>query len=598
MCHAQRRVVGELTMNLYKGLITVAFISVLVFAAATSAATVTKHKLGPNINTDAREIGVAASPDGRFLYITREDEPPTAAEAAETARRSQPKDTCVQLTELNKQMPGSIPADLIERCATTGIKMPKVEPRAQHVRNTPQRIFVAALGKDGEWELAVPLTLQSKSKQSTAIVTVLPDNNTLVVLGLFDEARSECITGPGGSVKPTVHCAPYWLAQRRGNGWDRPQRLDVDFQTKAKRTTAALLPNFQALLLDMQRNGGLGERDLYVAMTTGDKHFGDPINLGADINTPANEAAPTMAADGKTLYFASDRAGGQGGYDLYVTRRLDETWQHWLPPRNLGPDINTPGHENSIALDASGLFAYLIASDTNSDEGKPSASKSREDVWEFALPAELRPEPVAFVYGTVRDPDGKPVAAGITYDRLRDGQHVGSANADLQAGNYQIALPIGEHYGFRANARGYVAVADRVDLRAAKTDARYQRDLLLVPLEPGRTIKLNNLFFDFNAAELLPESKAELDRLVALMNDNPLLRIRIEAHTDAVGSDMANKKLSAARAAAVSHYLGTANVAENRVESIGIGESSPDATNDTEEGRALNRRVEFRVLSF
>ncbi len=565
--------------------LTAAFGAALVLACAAAPAAVNKRKLGPNINTDAREIGVAASPDGRFLYITREDEPPTAAEAARAP--VQKKDTCTQMVELNKQMPGSIPADLLKRCATTGIQTPKAEPAAPRIRNTPQRIFVAGRGKDGEWAMAVPLTLQSKSKQSTSIVTVLPDNNTLVVLGVFDDGRSECVRTVGRDVTPTERCAPYWLAQRRGSGWDKPRRLDVDFKTKASRTTATLLPNLQAFLLDMQREGGRGGRDLYVAAAAGEQRFGASANLGEDINTAANEAAPTLAADGKTLYFASDRPGGQGGYDLYVTRRLDDSWQHWSPPRNLGPDINTPGHDGAITLDATGQFAYLITLD----------AKSREDIWEFALPAELRPEPVAFVYGTVRDPNGKPVGAGIAYDRLRDGRFVGRASADLQRGDYQIALPIGEHYGFRANAQGYVAVADRVDLRAAKTDARYQRDLLLVPLEPGRTVRLNNLFFDFNEAGLLPESKAELDRLVALMNDNPKLRIRIEAHTDSVGSDASNRTLSAARAAAVSRFLADARVAATRVESLGVGESSPAATNDTEEGRALNRRVEFRVLS-
>ncbi len=577
--------------------LTVALGAALLLTWTASTAPVTKRKLGPNINTDAREIGVAASPDGRFLYITREDEPLTAAEAAAARARLQPKDTCTQLVELNKQMPGSIPQDLLTRCATTGIEMPKVEPILPRIRQTPQRIFVAARGKDGAWELAVPLTLQSKLKQSTSIVTVLPDNNTLVLMGVFDDGRSECVRAPGSGPAPAARCAPYWLAQRRGAGWDRPRRLDVDFQTSAPRTTAALLPNLQAFFLDMQREGGRGGRDLYVATSAGEQRFGPPINLGADINTPANEAAPTLAADGKALYFASDRSGGQGGYDLYVSRRLDETWQHWSPPRNLGPDINTPGHEDSMTLDASGQFAYLIASDAKSSAAKPGEHNSREDVWEFALPVDLRPEPVAFVYGTVRDPDGKAVGAGIAYERLRDAKFAGRANADLQRGEYQIALPIGEHYGFRANAPGYFAVADRIDLRSATADARHQRDLLLVPLEPGRTIRLNNLFFDFNAAELLPESTSELDRLVALMHDNPRLRIRIEAHTDAIGTDAANRTLSAARAAAVSRYLAAAGVAADRVESSGIGESSPAATNDTEQGRALNRRVEFRVLS-
>ncbi len=559
-----------------------------LYSPSPAGSAVVPRKLGPNINTDAREIGVAASPDGRFLYITREDEPLTPAEAAAAAKaRPKPKETCTELRDLEKLMPGSMPADLLERCASTGIETPKSAPSAPQPRQTPQRIFVAERSRNGEWGLAQPLGLQSKGSQSTSIVTVLPDNNMLAVLGDFPERSTDCERVPGRKPKPGVRCAPYWLAQRRGSGWALPRRLDIAFATQATRTTAALLPNLQAMLLDMKRDGGRGGRDLYYAAATGETSFAAPINLGSQINTPANEAAPSLAADGKTLYFASDRAGGTGGYDLYVTRRLDDSWQNWSTPRNLGAGINTVRDEASITLDASGQFAYLISTDPT----------SREDIFEFALPPELRPERVAFVFGTVRDPTGKAVPAGISYERLADGRFSGRAGADLQTGDYQIALPVGIHYGFRATATGYAAVADRIDLRAASVDARYRRDLLLVPLEAGRAIRLNNLFFDVNAAELLPESKSELDRLVALLGENARLRIRIEAHTDAVGSDSVNLALSSARAAAVSRFLAAARVDPSRVESRGFGETAPASSNDTEAGRALNRRVEFRVLS-
>mgnify|MGYP000013168781 CR=1 FL=1 len=554
----------------------------------TSYAAVTPRKLGPSINTDAREIGVSASPDGRFLYITREDEPLTPVEAAAAAKaRPKPKDTCTQLRELEQQMPGSMPADLLQRCATTGIETPKTAPSAPQPRQTPQRIFVAERGTDGEWGLARPLGLQSEGSRSTSIVTILPDNNTLVVLGDFPERGTDCARGPGQKPKPGASCAPYWLVQRRGSGWAAPRRLDIAFATQATRTTATVLPNLQAMLLDMKRDNGRGGRDLYYAAATSESSFAAPINLGPQINTPANEAAASLAADGKTLYFASDRAGGTGGFDLYVTRRLDDSWQKWSTPRNLGPGINTARDEASITVDASGQFAYLISTDP----------KSLEDIFEFALPPELRPEPVAFVFGTVRDPAGKAVPAGISYDRLADGRFEGRASADLETGSYQIALPVGTHYGFRAVAAGYAAVADRIDLRGAAIEARYRRDLLLIPLEAGRTIRLNNLFFEMNAAELLPESKSELDRLVALMAANARLQIRIEAHTDAVGSDSANLALSSARAAAVARFLAAARVDPSRVESRGFGETAPASSNDTEQGRALNRRVEFRVLS-
>jgi outer membrane protein OmpA-like peptidoglycan-associated protein len=564
-------------------------LALLLAAAAPGAgqAAVTKRKLGPNVNTDAREIGVAASPDGRFLYLTREDEPRTDAELERATSRAAPKDTCAQAVELSRKLPGSIPASVLERCATAKLPPTGGQPRVTRRRQTPQRIFVSTRQADGEWGPAVPLGLQSKAKQSTSIVTVLPDNNSLVVLGLFDDGRKECARGPGAGPPPADRCSPFWLARRRGDGWDPPTRLDVAFETGARRTTAALRPDRQAFLLDMKRPDGRGGRDLYVAMATGEQRFAAPINLGEGINTAANEAAPTLAADGKTLYFASDRPGGQGGYDLYVSRRLDDSWQRWSPPQNLGPEINTPADEGSISLEATGRFAYLITTDP----------ESREDVWEFALPVEQRPAPVAFVYGTVRDPAGKPVGAGIAYERLADGRAAGRASADLQRGEYQLALPIGVDYGFRATAAGYVAVADRLDLRAVGAEVRVQRDLLLVPLEPGRTIRLANLFFEFNAAEPLPESGAELARLVALLGENPRLRIRIEAHTDAVGAPAANRALSEARAAAVRRHLQAARVDPARVEVRGFGETSPDAPNDTEEGRARNRRVEFRVLS-
>jgi len=563
----------------------------LVLATASAeSATLTKHKLGPNVNTGARELAVVVSPDGRYLYIPREDEPLTAAEEKAVHGRTTQVDTaCKQINELKDKLPpGSFPQDLIDNCKTAGAKAREVEKGALGPRETPQRIFVSQRAANGDWGKAVPLPLRSLGPLPTAVVSALPDNNTLALFGQFDDGRAECLLPLPAGKKTSDRCTPFWLVQRRGSGWDRPQRIDVvDFYTLARRTSLSLMPNLQAMVLDLQRDEGRGARDLYVSTASAARTFSRPVSLGPQVNTAANEIDPTLAADGKTLYFASDRPGGLGGLDLYVTRRLDDGWQHWSAPINLGPEINTPKDDVSIALDATGLFAYMTIDD----------KKSREDVWEFALPPELRPAPVAFVYGTVHDPAGKPVGAGISYDRLRDGRYVGRASADLKTGNYQIALPVGEHYGFRATAKGYAAVADNIDLSGAKNDARYRRDLLLVPLEPGRTVRLNNLFFAFNQSEPLLESKAELERLLALMLANPGLRIRIEAHTDSVGTDAANLTLSAARAAAVARYLAAGQVAGARVESKGFGESAPAATNESEEGRALNRRVEFRILS-
>lgn len=568
--------------------------AVFLLLAATSidAVGLEKRKLGPNINTGARELLALPSPDGTLLYVLREDEPLSSDEIKAVKARTQFADAACQQVEAMAKLPaGTMPEDLLadlrKSCETAGAKAREVETSALGPRETPQRVFVARRQANGDWGKAVPMQLRSVGPLSTAVIAVLPDNNTLALFGQFKDDRPECLMPLVIGAAQKGRCTPYWLTQRRGTGWEPPKRMDIaESGTSAARTSAALLPSLRGVVLDLQRPGGQGQRDLYLAKATGERTFSRPVSLGKGVNTAANDIDPTLAADGKTLYFASDRPGGLGGLDLYVTRRLDESWQRWSPPRNLGPDINTPRDDVTITMDATGLFAYQSIANAQGDE----------DIWEFALPAELRPEPVAFVHGKVQDPAGAPVAAGIFYERLRDGRPLGRAAANLQTGDYQIALPIGEDYGFRASAKGYVSVSDRIDLRAAKAGARYRRDLQLVPLEEGSRIRLNNLFFDFNKAELLPESTAELDRLVALMQDTPGLRIRIEAHTDSVGTDAANVALSSARAKAVSAYLAAAKIPAARVESRGFGESSPAAGNDTEEGRALNRRVEFRVL--
>jgi outer membrane protein OmpA-like peptidoglycan-associated protein len=180
---------------------------------------------------------------------------------------------------------------------------------------------------------------------------------------------------------------------------------------------------------------------------------------------------------------------------------------------------------------------------------------------------------------------------------LRTGAGAGQAAAKSGDGKYQIALPIGEDYAFRAAAAGYVAVSDRIDLSTAKDGDRFERNLILVPLVAGQPIRLNNVFFDTAKTDLLPESTRELDRLVGLLKQMPAMRIEVRGHTDSVDTDAANLALSSGRAAAVVAYLVKAGIAPSRLQSKGFGESSPIASNATDEGRKLNRRVEFVILS-
>jgi outer membrane protein OmpA-like peptidoglycan-associated protein len=179
---------------------------------------------------------------------------------------------------------------------------------------------------------------------------------------------------------------------------------------------------------------------------------------------------------------------------------------------------------------------------------------------------------------------------------LADGLEMGTARSNPSNGDYKIVLPYGRNYGFSAKADGFIAISDNMDLSDVADYKEINRDLYLVPIEIGEVVRLNNIFFDLAKATLRPESFPELDRVVKYMLDNPTMEIAMAGHTDNIGSDDANLTLSADRSKAVKDYIVSKGITENRITSNGFGESKPIASNETDDGRQLNRRVEFTIL--
>jgi outer membrane protein OmpA-like peptidoglycan-associated protein len=235
-----------------------------------------------------------------------------------------------------------------------------------------------------------------------------------------------------------------------------------------------------------------------------------------------------------------------------------------------------------------GDYAYFVSSQN---------SIGNEDIFRVRLPQSLRPETVVLISGKVIDKrTNKPIGANIYYENLTTGENIGIAKSNPQTGEYKIALPANEKYGFRAEADNYVPINENLDLTRIKENIQeLKRDLFLVPLEKGQTITMNNLFFDFAKHDLLNESFPELDRLAKLLIDNPNMKIRLDGHTDNVGSSQANIELSLKRVEAVADYLTRKGVQKARITSRGQGSSKPIASNNTEEGRAMNRRVECTI---
>jgi OmpA-OmpF porin, OOP family len=346
----------------------------------------------------------------------------------------------------------------------------------------------------------------------------------------------------------------------------------------------------QTLLLYMTEEKGGYLNDIYVCFLEKDGTWTEPKSIGKKINTRYDEMTPYLASDGVTLYFSSNRPGGLGDNDIWMTKRLDKTWQKWSDPVNLGSPINTPDWDAFFTLDAGGEYAYLTTKLNTLGES---------DIVRVKLLEKEKPNPVLLVSGNVYNIKTKePISASLVYETLPDGIEAGNAISGAADGAFKIVLPYDKNYSIRATADHFFSISENLNLDSL-VKAGYKeihKDLYLAPIEIGQVVRLNNVFFDFDKATLRPESFIELDRVVKLLTENPAIEIEMSAHTDSKGSDDYNLKLSDNRAKSVMEYILSKGIATSRIVSQGYGETKPVATNETDEGRQLNRRVEFKIL--
>lgn len=425
----------------------------------------------------------------------------------------------------------------------------------------------------GEWDSARNIGPPLNTSGYDYVCAALPDNNTLLLGNQYL---------PDGSKSMGIS-----MSFRGANGWKRPVNLTIDrFDNRSEYCEYTMSPDGGVLIMSIMNDSCFGKRDLFFSRLVGDTIWSRPRNLGSVVNSDSTDITPFLAADGKTLYFSSNRAGGYGSNDIYVTRRLDDSWTSWSHPQNLGYPINTSGWDAYYTVPAKGDFAYFVSTQQSLGKG---------DIFRIKLPETAKPAPVLMVSGVVKDTRGHPVSARIFYERLSDHAHLGTAIANPGTGAFSLALPAGEVYGFHAEHEGYYPVSENLDLRGLEEYGEVRKDLIMVPIEHGATIRLNNIFFDFDRATLRPESIPELDRLLEFLEKQPKVRAEIGGHTDNVGTDEYNRVLSQQRAQAVLDYLVMKGIARTRLDAMGYGESKPVDSNETDEGRQNNRRVEFTI---
>jgi outer membrane protein OmpA-like peptidoglycan-associated protein len=372
------------------------------------------------------------------------------------------------------------------------------------------------------------------------------------------------------------------------NGWSEPENLGPNINSESWESTPCLSPDNRALYFSSKREGGYGGADLYVSYRDVRGKWGPAINLGPTINTRGNEQTPFIHADNQTMYYTSDGLQGYGGDDLFIVRK--DSTDHWGKPENLGYPINTIENDGSMIVAPNGIDAYY-ASDRSDTYGDL-------DLYHFELRNDIRPYKTIFVKGIVYDNKTKKgLPSNVELIDNRSGKPLMLVQTD-ETGYYFISLPTGRDFTFNVNRKGYFFFSKNYSLNDKIPDSTYHLNIYLTPIEVNAVIVLKNIQFEFNGYKLLESSKVELDRVVQILNENPTLKININGHTDNIGGNASNLLLSANRAKAVIDYIIEKGIERNRLQSKGFGASKPIATNDTEDGRAINRRTELVVVSY
>jgi outer membrane protein OmpA-like peptidoglycan-associated protein len=441
-------------------------------------------------------------------------------------------------------------------------------------RGSKDEDFYESSLQNGVWSKAQPLGGKVNTNFNEGAQNISQDGEWIIFTGCnYPEGQGSC---------------DLYISYKTNTGWSEAENLGAIINTDFWESAPALSPDKRDLYFSSNQPGGYGGKDIWVSHRTDKGRWSRPQNLGADINTSADESCPFMYSDNQTLFFNSNGHMGYGATDLFFSKKQGDT--AWAIPINLGYPVNTIDDEGSLIVTADGKTAWYAS------EAKDS--RGALDLYSFELREDIRPPKTLWVKGRVFDAktqQGLPSSVELTDISSR--QLISKVQTD-EDGNYLTTLPVGKQYAFNVNRKGYLFFSENYDVSIDRPGAVFTANIPLVPIEPGAAAILKNIFFDSKKTALKPESITELDKLVQLMKDNPNLKLLISGHTDNIGKPQDNLLLSTNRALSVVNYLlASQQIAKERLQYKGFGSAKPIADNNTEAGRASNRRTEMSVIS-
>lgn len=377
-----------------------------------------------------------------------------------------------------------------------------------------------------------------------------------------------------------------FYSAKTNEGWSKPAGIGLPINSTDWESQPCFAANGMAMLFSSNRPNGYGGKDLYITYLNKQFQWMEPINLGPEINTKGDEETPFLHADGRTLYFASNGHPSVGGKDLYVSRL--GTNGKWSKPVNLGYPINTEGDEAGLFVALDGKSAFL-SSERPGGFGKL-------DIYSFELNEPVSAIPSTYVKAIIKHQGTQqPLSAAFRVAQL-DNDDMFAEGMTAANGEFLICIPADKTYALTIEKQGFIFHSEQFQPKGGTQLEPYLLEVYLKPVVTGGSVILKNVLFAYNSHALMPVSYPELDKVATLLLANPKLRAEISGHTDNVGGEAFNLELSRKRAESVAVYLAVKGIDRSRITAIGFGASKPIADNSTEEGRAQNRRTEFRVI--
>lgn len=451
-----------------------------------------------------------------------------------------------------------------------------------------QDIYVAYKEQNsGRWQETQQLTRHLNNKKWNAVASLSPDGEELILFNTYKKTRN----------------SPLARSMRENKGWSKPKAIRIENYFNASPYADFHLDyRHNVLIMAIESLGTVGEQDLYVSFPEGEDAWSEPVHMGAVINSEKADFAPFMGADGRSLFFSSQGHESLGGSDIFMSVRLDDTWTNWSEPVNLGPSINTSENENYFSIDDNFEFLYLSSYKEGAKASDIQKIRLPEDFTAINGPvlANLDSAAIAEIMlsGNYKvNPDGRKTnVQGASFKGWPEEEEV-IASADEPE---ETSVEEEENEFMPARLRGFRS-ADEVTGLDAESEAMrdyLQRELPNVDLairQSGDTTEfklVQNLLYGFNSVYISRDYVPRFRKISRLLKNQPALTIELIGHTDNVGSKAVNERVARKRVNNLVHLLSNSGISRSRIEVIGLGKEEPIASNDTEEGRNLNRRVE------